>query len=1048
MSRKQTTKKWTAFTLSLACGVCALAGAANLQSVAADDSASGIELVYNTDEMIATQDVQQNQSDTSIYKLERDKTGMRLQSKQNGENVEGMGFSFANDFTGDFSMDFRIRSAQTYAHTAAAGWTHYLAEHKQSYLYDENFNPYADVQEVSFTFTSKSDASKYFTVFVRGSSADVAFCTSAGVYVPGDTMFVKTPEGEKKYGYGLDVWEKTLAYNGTAEYGAENYGINDMYTVMRGTSFSNFSSYSSGQTYYNDDSVNPNATSSNMIKFDATNMKVYVNAGQNGKYYGDMKGILETTTLVRDLATNEGYSSANNIAAGTLSAADFADGYTVNVQFTDMTSNSCVGNASNFGGATQYPTIISTPYERYADMYIYSVCGTTMTSGNYTLTGKETLGKYAREQSDFITYDESDFTLTENTEYKTYTGKGLALRANKSGADAIGTGFAFKDTVIGNFDLDFRIGSKTPYQYSSPQAWSTHYVQEGYYQNVYHDMYNPYQDVKEVAFTFTSVSDPTKWFTVYMYGGTQGYAYATSARVEVAGDKIGSPDVDGKMRYGYGLNESGEYKNVIDNTSLFGTSFSDYCLNSQQRAVTPVANGIYFDVETMCVYATGMNSKDYDRAAPYDKLVRNLLDNSTAAGYESNPENFGVINQSDFLGGYTVSVQFTDVTDNATQGDGTSVSGFGWFDQGKYDALETAYDRYPEMIIYAINGQNLAYIGEGKHILDDVAPSVIPGEMMAYYDEQINFAPKYYDVASGAYTPSTYGKVSVSTDGETYTEVAKTADDKYLYTPVGYGYLYVQYDGFADMFGNSKTQTYKLWIQDHIIPALAWKEGLSAETTYDFTSGRGAKPLPETKDVVVTNLPTLTTKTYDVFIHVVRPDGTITYATKLNYFEAGEYKFVYTVTDNFGNVGTIERTVLAGDFTKPQIMVKDSLSAKVGDRISLTPAVEDVSSVSVKIAVYQGDRQVAKGEEFVAQEAGEYTVKYTVMDKSGNVSEAQTKLVVSGVEESVSWIETWGLFDWLTVAFFTLGAVAVVVGVVLFVINKKAKREWEEEKDE
>ena len=218
--------------------------------------------------------------------------------------------------------------------------------------------------------------------------------------------------------------------------------------------------------------------------------------------------------------------------------------------------------------------------------------------------------------------------------------------------------------------------------------------------------------------------------------------------------------------------------------------------------------------------------------------------------------------------------------------------------------------------------------------------------------------------------------------------------------------------------------------------------------TYDFTSGRDAKPLPETKDVVVTNLPTLTTKTYDVFIYTVRPDGTVTYATKLNYFEAGEYKIVYTVTDNFGNVGTIERIVKAGDFTKPQVTVQESVSAKVGDRISLAPTVEDHSSVTVNIAVYQGDRQVAKGEEFVAQEAGEYTVKYTVTDKSGNVSEAQTKLVVSGVEESVSGIETWGVFDWLTVVFFVLGAAGVAVGVVLFVINKKAKTEWEEEEDE
>ena len=686
-SKPRTARKiFASAFLTLAVGCTAL-GAGLLSP--SDVSATGepaFTIVADNDMFTTTQNAKQDQNDGSIYWVEREKTALRIQSKSSGDTVVGNSFAFENEFTGDFDLDFRIRSKETYAHTASAGWAHYLTNTKQKYMLSDEMNPYADVQEVSFTFTSKSDSSKYFTVFVRGSDNDKAFATSAGVHIPGDqvyAMHVGDAKGEGRYGYGLNNATGTLEFKGDA-YGANSVAdYNTMYTEIRGTSFSNFASYSDDSTYYANDSKNVNATTSNMIKFDATNMKVYVNARTDTNKYHSVdvnNGNGSASVLVRDLATNAGYTSTNNIAVASLSAEDFAAGYTVKVEFSDMTSNSCVGDSSLFGGATQYPTKITTPYDRYADMYIYSVNGTAMTSDNVAVKDveRETI-EYRPETFNATAnykYDKSKVLATE----KTSNGLLLTSVANGNGADDIS--FDVKGTQTGNFDMDFRVFSENTYAHNMANSnIDTHWLKNN--GALFGDMYNPYLDLKQVQFRFASVSNPEAVFTVYFQGGTNYYAYRTSVNMTI------------------GANAAVPTTGWKDN--LWNTSFSNYSTDGYVEVATGI-NDIHFVVgDSLSVYTTALGTKRYN----YTPTTVNVGDLSS-------------LNAADFKSGYTVSVIFGDVTDSTYSGaleadvHATEAAEANDYYDGKDNVIKgytetiEAYDRYAKMLIYSINGKALA----------------------------------------------------------------------------------------------------------------------------------------------------------------------------------------------------------------------------------------------------------------------------------------------------------------------------------------------------
>ena len=1053
MKQRKWKGKIAALSLSLVCAACVGTGAFALADASAATS-ENYTLSYDTD-LIKT-------AHGGTYADDMGKSGLRVTTVRSGNSADGADFAFENEFSGTFEMDFRVQSAQTYAHSGSGGWTHYITGGKTKYGLSDLLNPYADVQELSFTFTSKSDPSKYFTVFFRGGDMQTAFLPSAGVQVVGDEIFAADTQGEKHYGYGLTYqWDnasgvhKELAKFQTGDGNmTATYGINDTrnyenwLTPVNGTSFSNFISKNSG-----DSTAQP--TTSNLIKFDAENMKVYINAGKGGNTYSTLNTTADV--LLRDLSGNEGFGIydkgsgelADNqrpLALGSLSATDFADGYTVSVCFADITDNATVGDSSYFGGITNYPTIIDTPYERYADMTIYSINGEALTADNVSTQTYNR--RYSISQKDLFTYNSTNVTIEENVALsgenalQAYTEKGLVVKAKKSGKEAIGTSFGFKDEMVGEFSTTFRVVSEKSYSYSklaTSESWSTHYATTDHYGEAYSDSFNPYQDLKEVGFTFTSVSDPTKKFTVYIYGGaTTGVAYATSARVQIDGETVGQSDDNGVMRYGYGLRvKEGvlTHGDVRDNTPLYGTSFSQFNTNTNKDALgerKTIPSGLRFDPLTMRVYATA--ASDSERQGGEDVLVRDLTDNSYVTWYEGKEWQFRTLSKEDFVSGYTVSVQFTDVTANGFTAD--SASGCGWFEEGGYDPLTQAYDRVPKMVFYSINGQNLEYFSlkngvtvAGK-IKDEVAPQVMPSETVAMIDTPLNITPVCYDVFSK--NNVSVGTVAVSQNGEAYQTVQPT-DGKYLYAADEYGSLNVRYSGFADESRNAATYVITIPIEDRIAPTMEFVDGLVNE--YDYTNGTDTKPVIVTDDIVITN-PIEGVKTYKIVIRTVLPSGNETYTTKFPYYAAGDYTVIYEVTDNFGNFGTIERVIKVGDFTAPVVTAPESVESKLGDKVTLAPTeIEDVSDVTTKVTVYKGEEKVYDGDEFVAKEAGEYRVVYTVTDAYGNVTETESVLTVVG-ESVEKGLDT---FEILSIVFFAISALGIVCGAVWLVVVKRGK---------
>ena len=785
----------------------------------------------------------------ATYKDDTGKSGVKLTTKASGTSAEGASFDLGDGFSGEFEMDFRVTSKETYAHTATAGWTHYLTNGYQKYLFADNMNPYLDLKEVGITFTSNSNPDKYFTVYIRGTSHNVAFATSASVYVPGDGVYATTlnfshfnttPEEAIWCGYGLDL-SGVQAYPGDADYGVGTInGYQNLLTPIRATSFSNFGATSSGNAA-------EAPTTSNLVKFDAEEMKVYVNAGKGGNTYSTQNTTADV--LVRDLATNAGYSSTNNIPVGSLSKADFANGYSVSIAYTDVTENETVGDCYNeaksqymFGGYSQYPAL-ETPYDRYPSMTIYSVNGNAVNACNVFS---------ATKQEQLVSFDTNDVTVTADSLNAVDNRRGLNFKSVASGTAAEGAGFAFNNVMYGNFETDFRVTSAQTY---SPKKGYTHYLSQNStsYKQTMSDNLNPYLDLKEVAFKFTSATNPSEYFKVFFRGASSTAAFSTTAYVYIPGDTGAYKLTEtGEKVYGYGLSNQGRYPYDGTTTSfagvgtyndlwnmpnIWGTSFSNYTSTSTTNTALGAltSNLLKFDVNNMAVYinsGTGYNTKNIVANVPLRYLETNDGANPDLA--------LGSLSKDDFIGGYTVSVEFTDVTANGTTGwTKAEMSGENsvWSDYDAYVNAPEAYDRYANMTIYSVNGQSLSYMTAGDEtsgILDQTNPVLYVPDSEIYPLEEIDVTPSFYDVLGGN-SIGLYGKVSYSTDGGvTFTEIVKNAENKYLFTPEEITTYTFKYENFKDLAGK-KAAT--LTVERECALGFNMTVGASVRTAGDETSG-------------------------------------------------------------------------------------------------------------------------------------------------------------------------------------------------------------------
>lgn len=759
--------------------VCTGVGVQNW-NVNAETANDGYTLVCDSDVFTTTENYAYSKSLT-VDEGVNGKKGVLVTANKTGRDAEGSTFALQEKMTGNFEMDFRVFSETTYAYKAGSngGWTHsitnnnvvsagYADNNTTGAMANDNMNPFLDLKEVGIKFASATDASKYFIVYVRGTcvvSDCVASATMASVYVTGD----KYDLAGKDRGYGI--------FN-NADYKAQWYGWHA--TTIRGTTFSNYMATSTGDR-------TETATTSNLVKFDAENMKVYVNAGNGGNNFAKYNETADV--LVRDLTNNDWITdSYTNGGFKTLSAEDFANGYNVSVCYSDVTDNDCVGTTSAFTKISepgQYGTL-SEKHDRQANMVVYSVNGKSVSA-------KDLPGRTDVKPSDLISYDESKLTVTDNKANSVFSGSGLNIRSVDSGdtVENEKVGFDFNGYMLGNFDMTFGVTSKVSYKHSNITNAATHYTTDNS-DDLAVDEYNPYADLKEVALTFTSKSNPEKFFTMYLRSGRESRAYITTARVYVNGDK----DADGFGLYDMDVNgtwTTNVSKGNNSFTPLFGTSFSNVGY-SKETAVLALPNKIRFDTETMKVYATSYND---NTKAESERLVRDLTDSSMITWYNDDPDFYKTLTKEDFAQGYTVSVAFTEMTADTCVGSASALSQFGWT-AGGYVTFDEAYARYADMTIYSLNGQEFGYTSK---MTDSDAPIVAPNLTSIDVFKENDITPLYYDVVDGN-VPAIGGTVSVSTDNVSYTKI-NAVDGKYLFkASVMSKVYYVKYEGFADEQGN------------------------------------------------------------------------------------------------------------------------------------------------------------------------------------------------------------------------------------------------------
>ncbi len=526
--------------------------------------------------------------------LDNGQNGLLVTSTASGTDAEGAGFSFTNALEGDFSMDFRVFSQETYQgfHQVSA---------KNGY-YADTFNPFLDLKEVGITITSISNPDKAFTISVGGASDWAAVIPQASVSIEGETF----TSGNIK-GYGI----------------LNNTGISNGYgTLLKGTSFVN----TSPEEY--------NAFTS--LSVDMETLKVY-GVSSTMTTVSSTAAINTENVLIRDLQNNEMADGTSLFKSGmsALNPADFANGYTVSVEFLDVTANDTVVKTATWAeaGSDIWSNATGTAltdsegndlaYDRYANMVIYSLNGQSF-----------------QKNAGFKI--ETNTNVSGTAPYHSvegWTGDVLRLFTQGTGLAGEGTSFDYAGTKTGTFEQTFAVydwGTNSNKVYSFGRSR----YNGG---NGLEDDANPCPELRGIAFDFVSVSNPDAKFTLYVNSHNSGNAYMATpeARVAIPGDKIYTTN----FQQGYGLNGSTSYSGAT-HTLLSGAFFGTN-INSDRNVMK-----IKFDAAEMKVY--GLVGTEY-------VLIRDLVNNS---GTGVPTDYCASLTASDFTQGYKVTFRVCDVTRN------------------------------------------------------------------------------------------------------------------------------------------------------------------------------------------------------------------------------------------------------------------------------------------------------------------------------------------------------------------------------------------------
>ena len=389
--------------------------------------------------------------------------------------------------------------------------------------------------------------------------------------------------------------------------------------------------------------------------------------------------------------------------------------------------------------------------------------------------------------------------------------KGLLFTSKNTGEKAVGTKIDYNGILSGNFEMDFRVFSQKTYApkdaaltYTHTMPWDGNLIQNTALYEA--DAFNPYCDLREVGVTFTSTINPDAWFTVYFRGGYADLrADLVSARVLASTD---NQNWQGVLK-GYGLVGNQGFPNAdwtdpINGCAytMVGSSFSNTTINNfPESSVMFKFDPVSMQVLTYC--------------AGYG-LCRNLATNDGLRNYQND---FGTLNSNDFINGYTISIEFTDVTNNLTIG-GQLEDGTGAYNNvnAQYQQFSQAYDRYANMVVYSLNGMGLSsdtqsttpYIKAHNNINIETNMSV-------------DVTPEIYDIKQGKVNYT--GKVEWSRLGDGKKGVVNAANGQYSVSFPETGSYIITY-GSQTLSGGATTPSVSVLINVHKYGA--WHEGVAA----------------------------------------------------------------------------------------------------------------------------------------------------------------------------------------------------------------------------
>lgn len=541
-------------------------------------------------------------------RLDDGKSGLYLETKKTGDEADGSSFTFANKMKGNFDIDFRVFSQESYVGSTKVKAMGKDGKNNFTSL-DPNFNPYADVRVLTYTFTSVKDTSKSFTVVFESHGSYDTMSPTAHVYIEGETVL-----SDGRQGYGIDY-----SFGGKHADGFANF------TELNNTSFVNVAVKNSAESF------------SNRLIFDPETMRVYSDkyaldkCDNNGMQFRSYEtGYNDYRLLIRDLATNKDNNNklVDRAWVRSLQPADFKDGYTVTVTMEDITADDTVLKAvTSDATETQDPVVYNgvkvkktgDAYNRTGKMIIYSVNGQSM-----------------RVDEGFNAPTEKTFTFPKNdvTPYSEKAVKGLQFTAKEKNINAEGNSFELNpaDFVQDGVFTMMIAPEATKYGSTTATEHASHYTTTG--NGGLGDKsceYDPYSDVREIGVTFRSKSDASKAFTVYI-SSKFTFRNKVGARVYVEGEEYRT--ASGMKGYGGDM-----VKNAAGSFGNGHNASKDSYNNATGNPYTMVQ----FDVANVLVKTFEYGSE----------TVRDL---TKKGKWNADWEHSQALAASDFSSGYTVTV--------------------------------------------------------------------------------------------------------------------------------------------------------------------------------------------------------------------------------------------------------------------------------------------------------------------------------------------------------------------------------------------------------